>query len=456
MTTATSKRRPIDWQPLRDSDPVPGDPEEVRTEVRHMVGIAKKLRTQAKNLRAISNEDKLKGKYVKRLREDSGTLEKHMREVASRYERVHGHLTTWANELEDFQSDADGVLRQAKEKQDEIDAEKSKKGDSGDGSGDKNTPKPSESGTDHDPLQTYRNQLDKITGNRDERAGHHAGKIRDEIDDVIEDSWWDNLKGWFHDNADWIKTVLDGLGWIATIAGIVAIWIPGLNVLVLAIAIVTILTRSMLVASGDASWTDLAFDVGGLLLMGVGRGGINMLKGANKATSAAAQTSRTAGLKAGLRSHKGMLNDLSRAMNGAQDDVSRKFFSDLRHFTLKKISKDAGLVAKGPTSVSSASKWAHLGDDEAAGLFGQLRANKGAFPDAVAGRSSTLGHVGYGAAMTAGYGGMAVDVMDKSLSKSDSIGWLDQQGLVPGDKPYNEGYNTWKESGWMPAEDTHW
>ncbi|MEV5979841.1 hypothetical protein [Streptomyces sp. NPDC052114] len=452
MTTATSKRRPTDWHPLCDSDPVPGDPEEIRDEVKHMVSVAEKLRAQAKNLKTLSEEDKLKGKYVKRLREDSSTLEKHMREVAGRYERVHGHLTTWANELEDFQSDADDVLRRAKEKQDELETEKAKKSESGD----KDTPNPSVSGTDHDPLQKYRTQLDTVTGDRDTRANHHAGKIRDEIDDVIEDSWWDNVKGWFHDNADWIKTVLDGLGWIATIAGIVAIWIPGLNVLVLGIAVLTILTRSMLVASGDASWTDLAFDVGGLLLMGIGRGGIKLLKGANKVTSTAAQTSRTAGLKTGLRSHKGMLNDLSKAMAGAQDDVSRKFFSDLRHFTLKKISREAGLVAKGPTEVSTASKWLHLGDDEAAGLFGQLRSNKGAFPDAVAGGASKLGHAGYVASVGAAYGGMGVDVMDKSLSKSDSIGWLDQQGLVPGDKPYNEDYNTWKESGWMPAPDTHW
>ncbi|MEU5340984.1 hypothetical protein AB0H18_09130 [Streptomyces sp. NPDC020766] len=417
-----------------------------------MVSLAEKLRTQAKNLQALSNEETLKGKYVKRLREDSGTLEKHMREVASRYERVHGHLTTWANQLEDFQSDADSVLRRAKERQDEIEAEKAKAANSGD----PDTPKPSESGSDHDPLQTYRSQLNTITGDRDTRATHYAGKIRDEIDDVIEDSWWDNVKGWFHDNADWIKTVLDGLGWVATIAGIIAIWIPGLNLLVLGIAILTILARSMLVASGDASWTDLAFDVGGLLLMGVGRGGINMLKGANKATSAAAQTSRTAGLKAGLRSHKGMLNDLSKAMAGAQDDVSRKFFSDLRTFTLKKISGEAGLVAKGPTSVSSVSKWMHLGDDEAAGLFGQLRANKGVFPDAVAGAASLSGHAGYAASMGAAYVGMGVDVVDKSLSKSDSIGWLDKEGLVPGDKPYNEGYNDWKENSWKPAPDTHW
>jgi hypothetical protein len=58
--------------------------------------------------------------------------------------------------------------------------------------------------------------------------------------------------------------------------------------------------------------------------------------------------------------------------------------------------------------------------------------------------------------MGAAYVGMGVDVMDKSLSKSDSVGWLHKEGLLPGDKPYNEGYNDWKENDWKPAPDTHW
>ncbi|MFI5687685.1 putative T7SS-secreted protein [Streptomyces sp. NPDC051636] len=449
--SASSKPRPRDWHPLADSDPVPGDPEEIRDEVKHMVSVAESLREQARLLRGIKNDNELKGKYAGKLRDESEVLEKHLREVAERYEHVHGHLTNWANELEDFQSDADKVLANAKKEQEELEAEKAENS-----SGDKDTPLPSESGEDHDPLRKYREQLDRITGDRDDRAEHYARKIGEQLNDVIKDSWWDNVKGWVHDNADWIKTVLDGLGWVATIAGIVAIWIPVLNFLVLGIAILTILTRSLLVASGDASWTDLAFDVGGLLLMGIGRGGLAALKGANKVTSAAAQSTRTAGLKAGLRSHKGMLNDLSKAMANAQDDVSRKFFSDLRNYTLKKISRDTGLVAKGATEVSTVSKWLHLGDDEAAGLFGQLRANKGVFPGAVAGGASKIGHAGYAASMFAAYGGMGVDVVDKSLSKSDSVGWLAEHHLLPGDKPYNDGYNTWKESGWMPASDTHW
>ncbi|MFD5181986.1 hypothetical protein ACFWMQ_04970 [Streptomyces sp. NPDC058372] len=448
--TATSRRRRTDWQPLAESDPVPGDPEEIRDEVKHMKSVAESLRDQAKKLRGIGDDNELKGKFSEKLKEESGVLEKHLREVASRYERVHGHLTKWAGRLEELQDDADRVCGLAKKKQEEIDAEAKKE------QGDGKNPTDSQSGEGGDPLREYRNKLDGIKGDRDTSAAHWAHKIRDELDDVIEDSWWDDVKGWVHDNADWIKTVLDGLGWVATIAGIAAIWIPGLNLLVIGIALLTILTRSLLVASGDASWTDLAFDIGGLLLMGIGRGGINMLKGTNKVASGAAQARRTAGLKSGLRSHKGVLNDLSKAMAGAQDDVSRKFFSDLRHFTLKKISSGAGLVAKGPTEVSAASKWLHLGDDEAIGLLGQFRANKGAFPDAVTGGQTALARTGYGASLVAAHGGMAVDVADKSLSKSDSIGWLEEQELSPGDKPYNEGYNEWKESGWMPAQDTHW
>ncbi|MFE9608310.1 hypothetical protein [Streptomyces sp. NPDC006012] len=449
--SATSKPRPRDWHPLADSDPVPGDPEEIRDEVKHMISVAQSLRAQAKLLGEIKNDNELRGKYADKLREESQVLEKHLGEVAERYEHVHGHLTKWATELEELQSDADRVLTNAKKEQEEIEAEKAKKE-----SHPKDVPHPSESGTEGDPLRIFRDQLDRIVGDRDDRAAYYARKIGEQLGDGIKDSTWDNVKGWVHDHAKEIKIVLDALGWVATIAGIVAIWIPGLNLLVLGIAIVTILARSMLVATGDASWTDLAFDVGGLLLMGVGRGGLSALKGANKVTSAAAQTTRTAGLKAGLRAHKPALDDLSKAMANSQDDVSRRFFSDLRNYTLKKISRDVGLVAKGPTEVSTMSKWIHLGDDEAAGLFGQLRANRTAFPDAVAGEASKVGHAGYAAAMTAAYGGMGVDVVDKALSQSDSIGWLAENGLLPGDKPYNEDYNTWKGSGWMPAPDTHW
>jgi hypothetical protein len=448
--TPTSKRRPVDWQPLCDSDPVPGDPEEIRAEVKHMVSVAKKLRDQAKNLKAISDEDTLKGKYVKRLREESGTLEKHMREVAGRYERVHGHLTKWSNELEDFQSDADKVLHQAKEKQGEIEAEKKKEADSAD----KDTPRPSVSGTDHDPLQSYRNRLNGITGDRDTRANHHAGKIRDEIEDVIEDSTWDNIKGWVHDNADLIKAFIDVLGWVATIAGFLALAIPGLNLLVLGIAALTIGLRLLLVASGDATWTDVIFDVvGGLLVVG-GLGAAAKLASGAKATVGAAQAARTAGLSRGLSGVKGILDDTGRMMTKMPQGPGRQALGAARNAMRKSISQNVGLVAKGPLRVSPLSTLVHLGDKEMAGMAKMLQANKAAFPEA-AGAAADKAYKSYQAGLGVAWTGMGMDVTDKALGKSDLTS-LTNEKFGTGEKPYNAAYSDWKDNTLKPAPDTHW
>ncbi|MEU1690720.1 hypothetical protein ABZ590_03830 [Streptomyces hirsutus] len=443
----------MDWQPLCESDPVPGDPEEIRAEVKHMVSVAKKLRDQAKNLKAISDNETLKGKYVKALREESSTLEKHMREVAGRYERVHGHLTKWSNELEDFQSDADKVLHQAKQKQDEIEADKAKKS----GSGDKDTPQAPPSGdgrSDDGPLQSYRTRLNTITGNRDTRASHHSGKIRDEIDDVIEDSRWDDIKGWVHDNADLIKAFIDVLGWVATFAGFLALAIPGLNLLVLGIAALTIGLRLLLVASGDATWTDVIFDVvGGLLVVG-GLGAAAKLASGAKATVGAAQAARTAGLSRGLRGVKGIMDDMGRLMSKMPEGAGRQVIGTARNGIRKSISQNVGLVVKGPLRVSPLSTLLHLGDKEMAGMAKMLQANKAVFPEA-AGAAADKAYKSYKVGLGIAWTGMGMDVMDKTLGKSDLTSWT-YENLGTGEKPYNQGYSDWKDNTWKPAPDTHW
>ncbi|WP_432044147.1 hypothetical protein [Streptomyces cadmiisoli] len=446
--TPASKRRPVDWQPLCDSDPVPGDPEEIRAEVKHMVSVAKKLRDQAKNLKAISGEDTLKGKYVKRLREESGTLEKHMREVAGRYERVHGHLTKWADDLEDFQSDADKVLHQAKEKQGEIEAEKKKEA----GSAEEDTPRPTVSGTD--ALQPYRNRLNDITGARDARADHRAGRIRDEIEDVIEDSRWENVKGWVHDHADGIKAFIDALGWVATAAGFLALAIPGLNLLVLGIAGLTVGLRLLLVASGDASWTDVIFDVvGGLLVVGGLRAAAKLASGA-KATVGAAQAARTTGLSRGLRGVKGILDDTGRMMTKFPDGAGRQALGAARNAMRKSISQNVGLVAKGPLRVSPLSTLVHLGDKEMAGMAKMLQANKAAFPEA-AGAAADKAYKSYQVGLGVAWTGMGMDVIDKALGKSDLTSWTKEK-FDTGEKPYNVAYSDWKDNTLKPAPDNHW
>ncbi|MEU4012930.1 hypothetical protein AB0H30_31315 [Streptomyces pseudogriseolus] len=451
--TATSKRRPVDWQPLCESDPVPGDPDEIRTEVKHMIAVAKKLRAQAKNLKAISDDDTLKGQYVKTLRDESSTLEKHMREVASRYERVHGHLTKWSDKLEVFQADADKVLHRAKQEQQEFESEKAKKSSSNGG----DTPQATPSGEDHpyeDHLESYRKQLNTIIGDRDDEANRYAGKIRAEIDDVIEDSWWDDVKGWVHDHADLIKAFIDVLGWVATVAGFLALAFPLLGWVVLGIAVLTIGLRLLLVASGDATWTDVIFDVvGGLLVVG-GLGAAAKLASGAKATVNAAQAARTAGLKSGLRGVKSILDDTGRTMTKMPAGPGRQALGAARNAMRKSISQNVGLVMKGPMRVSPLSTVLHLGDKQMAGMAKMLQANKAAFP-AAAGAAADKAYKSYQVGLGFAWTGMGMDVMDKALGKSDLTS-LTQKEFETGEKPYNEAYSDWKDNTLKPAPDTHW
>ncbi|WP_434594711.1 putative T7SS-secreted protein [Streptomyces sp. A5-4] len=447
--TATSRTRPRDWHPLAESDPVPGDPEEIRAEVRHMKSVASSLREQAKMLRGIGDDNELKGKYAKSLRDESGTLEKHLREVAGRYEGVHGHLTNWANDLEDCQTEADKVLANAKKKQEEEEAKKPPKT--------LGKPAAQTSGDEHDPLTDYVVQLNRIKSRRDSRAKHHAGKIRDQLDDVIEDSTWDNIKGWVHDNADWIKVVIDVLGWIATAVGIIAMFIPGLNIAVflLVAGLIVVGTRAMLVASGDASWMDVAMDSVGLLTMGAGRLGVAMLKGANASTKAAAALSRVAKLKGGISSHSRVMNELGRTLASASDDATKLYARELRLFIRKKILDDAGRVSVDAPRISNLAKIANLGDDEAASLLANISKNAEAFPDAISTAARITSGAGYGTSVAAAYIGTGADVIDKTFGQSDAFAGAHEKFGIP-DKPFNQTYNDWKANTWKPPVDTHW
>src|SRR6478735_8202230 len=109
--------RPRDWTPLREGDPVPGDPDGVRRQVKHMKKIAEYLRTQAASLAAMADADNLKGKYAEKLSEDARGLGRKLDLAEDRYREVKGHLGGWAEDLEEFQKRADRALQDAREAQ---------------------------------------------------------------------------------------------------------------------------------------------------------------------------------------------------------------------------------------------------------------------------------------------------------------------------------------------------
>ncbi|MGW3409044.1 putative T7SS-secreted protein [Streptomyces sp. NPDC000888] len=273
--------RPKDWHPLRESDPVPGDPEGIRREVKHMKKVAEYLRTQAAALTAMADADNLKGKYADELAENARGLGRKLDEAEDRYREVKGHLSGWADELEEFQKKADKAVGDAQDAQRVIDSHEAKADDKS-GSGKKGKESQDGGSAGEDPalrrakedLEDARRRLDTAAGDYDERAGHFAGKIRSSIDDDMKDSWWNDLKGWVAD-ADWLSSMANWMSWAATIVGIAAMFFPFLGPLALALTIAVALIHLGQALTGNGSWFDVIMDIGALKMA---RNGIKAAK----------------------------------------------------------------------------------------------------------------------------------------------------------------------------------
>lgn len=440
--SASSRPRPGNWNPLADSDPVPGDAEEIRHEVKHMKGVASALREQARMLRKITDDDELRGKYAGKLREDSESLEKHLREVASRYERVHVHLSNWANDLDHYQAQADKVLANAQQAQEELDGDTKKK-DTGNGK----AANISENNADADPLLKYRNQLNRIAGDRDEGANHYAKKIRDEIDDIIEDSYWDDVKGWIHDNVEAIKWTLDMLGWAATIIGVLApflAFIPFIGAIVIGISVLIAAARLVMFFAGEASLTEVFVDCIGLMVFGVGVKMLTKLTAANRATKAASQAQRTDRLKAALRANRAVRDDVARTIATTSDDGLKNFGRQTLDRMRKEISQNAGRVTDETPVAPTRLERLGFGDDNARSVIENIRRNSNTFSDGAAAARNSENY--YKAAVGAAVTGATADATDKVLGESP---------VFP-DKGFYEPYESFKGDFLKLPEDTHW
>ncbi|MGW5636969.1 hypothetical protein [Streptomyces sp. NPDC003832] len=286
MGMRTGVRRPVDWHPLTVDDPIPGDPEGIRGEVTRMKNLASTLRDQAAILRKAADGDALQGKYADKIREKSGDLEKRFRETAGRYERVVGDLGKWADELEDLQERADGVLRSAKRADEEHAAEVKKDGD-------RKVPEES------DPLShldRYRRQLNQAISERDSRARYYAENIGRCISDIIKDSGWENFKDSVHDHADRIKSVVEILSWAATVIGVIALLFTPVGWLATLITVTTLsltalvgVGHTVLALAGEGSWADVAMDAFALATLGFGS---VAMRGVKAATNALKTTTR--------------------------------------------------------------------------------------------------------------------------------------------------------------------
>ncbi|MFJ5288436.1 hypothetical protein [Streptomyces sp. NPDC088348] len=290
MATGT-KNRPTDWHPLGEADPTPGDVDGVTAGQKNMQSTAAEIRLQIKKLKTISDDTTLKGKYVDELQSGADKFRGKLEKSAGRYERVSAQLGEWATELDFAQTSTAKALSSAKSAQADI------KRLLGSADPDSESAKKAEEELDHHKkeelhhargvLATAKSDYQHSVESYEAKSKDIAKKIRDIIDDALEDGFWSWVSNIIEQHIDAIKITLEVIGYIATIAAIAALAITVLAAciampgLLLALApmlltfgtvasVVSLGMHSLMAATGNGGWGDVGFDILGLLTFKAG------------------------------------------------------------------------------------------------------------------------------------------------------------------------------------------
>ena len=228
-------------------DPAPGDVEQTRGLARQIGNLSADLNTTVIELAEIDVAD-WKGKAAQAFRSHvEHDVQPLIVKAYNSFDRASSALNSWANSLQEFQHEADGLEREAAQHQADLDHAKSALNTPppSNGSG---TPNPSPSGTDHQDKQKHQavtdagNALDgvrrrahdlhdrytrtaKAIASQLDKAGHIAPEkpgLFHEIASGIEHAW-NATTDWIKDHADLIKFVSDILGDISGVLGVLAI-----------------------------------------------------------------------------------------------------------------------------------------------------------------------------------------------------------------------------------------
>lgn len=274
-------RRHGQWELLgHDSDPVPADPDDIADEGRHYRRVASGIAEQVARLRRLADpEERLKGHYADGLSEACSDLADHLDRIEGRFRVVGEQLTEWDGDVLDARSTTGSALQDAEDAHRDMQ---------------RNEPvhrpfgaelTPEQEAADRERHQRYgaaSHRLDEARGRArrametlDRRADQVASRIRAAADDDMKDSTWDKVKGAVGKVAKVLDAIADVLGWIGTALTIAALFIPGLNAVVLmAIGIIALVgalgLHTLLASTGHGSWLDVGLDVLAIATLGIG------------------------------------------------------------------------------------------------------------------------------------------------------------------------------------------
>ncbi|MET8895022.1 putative T7SS-secreted protein [Streptomyces albogriseolus] len=337
-----NRPRADEWVVIGEqTDPVPGEPEEVAKLGRELRRTAESIRKQADEIRALSSVGQWKSKAAQEFRSEAEEAEGKLRKAMRRYDAAADALgekvsdagcsQDYASELHRAQTMADRALREAR---DAVDEQRASAG-ALDGLPD-DTPeddarrrkleKRQEAAAT--ALEGARSRLEAAKAVRDAAARRARESIRYAIDhDGLKDGAWDKVKNWVHDNAGWMKTALDVASWVATVCGTLALlvgWIPvlgpvlagALGTVALAATLFSLAGHTLLAMAGEGSWFDVALDVVGIATLGIGRGALAAAKGATAAAQSLGRQAAARALRQGIKAKPGTAA-YNRAVNKA-------------------------------------------------------------------------------------------------------------------------------------------
>ena len=278
-----SAARTGDW-PLvgHDSDPVPADPSELDKVIAYYKTISEAMTEQAALLKRIGDGDVrlLKGQSAdalrKRARESAGALDK----AAARYADVHSALDTYEPSLTTARTDTWNALTDAEKAARELQNAEGMPDPVNATRPDDAKPLTDKEKTESSDRETAINTANSgIDGAKQKLAGAlealrvaaeaASTKIREnwKVDD-LHTSGWD---AFVHRLNKFLKALVEILTYIGMALAVLAILIPGLNVIALVgigVAVVSVVASTILAAQGEGSW--LGVIMGVLSLVGIG------------------------------------------------------------------------------------------------------------------------------------------------------------------------------------------
>jgi hypothetical protein len=259
-------RQSEDWPILGySSDPVPGDPGVVRSYAAQYADVADAIGRASDRLRAIASKQDSESEFVSKFRDQATDVAGKIAKAQTRYSGVSNAMTGYAGPLEDAQTRADAALRQAQaafQSQQSNNTLVTKYRDELT----YNTGLTDEEKQHYTQLLHHSQQavtegsqgltqakaaLQAAIDSRDAAANHATGLIQTaENTGNINDNAWEQF---WDENGAWIDTAVTILGYVAAVALIVLMFIPGVNAIVF--TIITIVVAAIVIANAAAQWS---------------------------------------------------------------------------------------------------------------------------------------------------------------------------------------------------------